>query len=228
MGFNYFLLGEDYNAHPGWPAWWNTPNNGALKYGKGKNHVVLMTFIQAYHNDGSNAYQYWGENEVPTAYIDSNYFVNVRPILKAELEEVFSEDLMFHWLDNSYTCNDSGLPSGYTSLEGICEIATSYMWMGYEDSRATSYGYQWMNGQPFPLLKLAPEFYNAAFLWDYGANTVMLRDLSITVPMRVITLLQECPLPQVNEAWCPTYFANGGRHYPVVAAVMGSTGWQTH
>lgn len=228
IGFNYFLLGEDYNVHPGWPAWWNTPNNSHVKYGKGKNHVVLMTFIQAYPSDDDAAYQYWGKNEVPTAYIDSNYYLNVRPILKGELEDVFSADLMFHWLDQSYTCNDSGLPSGYTDLEGICEIATAYMWMGHEDSRATSYGRQWMNYQPFPLLKLAPEFYNAALERGYKANTVMLRDLSLTVPMRVLSLLQDPRTPSVNESWSPTYFANGSRHYPVVAAVMGSTGWQAH
>ena len=115
-----------------------------------------------------------------TAYIDSNYFVNVRPILLEEIADLFGEDHICGWLDYSYTCNERGVYTGMTKLCGKCEIQTLNQTTGdipYKSDgtlQYTQYANNWIGSRNdrgmFPAFRVNPNC-------RWGGSATDLRDL---------------------------------------------------
>ena len=105
-GFDYY-----WNAYP-------TRSVGGVAIPMARHNVALVSGAVGV-DDG-----YWDDNQTLSAYIDSNYYVNLRPVLLGELEGFFGEDHIHPWLDYSYTCDEHGNYTGFTEIAGKCELMT--------------------------------------------------------------------------------------------------------
>ena len=85
------------------------------------NHISLVSSSLLPGANYENTY--WTPDQTLSAYIDSNYYVNVRPRLIGYLEEFFGADHLRTWEDYSYTCDANGNYTGFTLLRGAkCEM----------------------------------------------------------------------------------------------------------
>ena len=110
---------------------------------------------------GYTANPIWSSGQEKTAYIDSNYYTEIRPGLLEKIQAFFGEDHIMPTYDLSYTCDSNGKYTGWTGFPGMCEVETFWQRTGRQNPYQSS-TYENCNGQ-FALYRLSgpkPIWYN--------------------------------------------------------------------